>query len=59
MDGEKLESIIESLGVVEVSHKGRPVWLEGIKGELVQVTYLDDNKLADVSANELVEKDEY
>jgi len=48
---------MKSHGVIEVTHRGSPVWLENVKGHLAEVTYIKTGKPADVPLNELVEGD--
>ena len=57
MDSKRAIQIMESHGVIEVTHQGSPVWLESVKGHLAEVTYIKTGKSADVPLNELVEGD--
>jgi small acid-soluble spore protein H (minor) len=55
MDSKRAREIINSLGVIEVLHQGRPVWIEDLDGNLAQVRYLDGRDSFEVQLGELRE----
>ncbi len=55
MDTERAIEIFNSLGVIDVHHKGAPVWIENIEGSTAEVRYLDTRRRARVPVSELVE----
>lgn len=55
MDNKRVQEIIRSLGVIEVSLRGRPVWIEDLDGSLAQVRFLDDSSSFKVPVGELQE----
>lgn len=57
MDIKKAAEIVESLGVIDVNHKGHPVWIENINKETneVEVKDLKTDKHFTVDAGELNE----
>ncbi|MCX8131816.1 MAG: H-type small acid-soluble spore protein [Clostridia bacterium] len=55
MDSIRARQIINSNGVIEVKHKNSSVWLENIRGENAEVTYLESKKRAEVPLNQLSE----
>ncbi len=55
MDNKRAQEIIDSLGVIEVLLRGRPVWIEGLDGELARVRFLDDSHNLKVPVGELQE----
>ena len=57
MDIKKAAEIVESLGVIDVNHKGSPVWIENINEETneVKVKDLKTDKHFTVNVNELNE----
>ncbi|MGS0763526.1 H-type small acid-soluble spore protein [Syntrophomonas curvata] len=55
MDNKRVQEIIRSLGVIEVSLGGRPVWIEDLDGSLAQVRFLDDSSSFKVPVGELQE----
>lgn len=57
MDEKRAREIVDSLGVIEVMHNGKPVWIENITGNEAQITYIEGNETVDVSLNQLVEGD--
>lgn len=57
MDNKRAKEIVESLGVIEVLHNGDPVWIENINGNEAKVTYIEDDRTADVPINQLIEGD--
>lgn len=56
MDNESARRIIESLGVIEVQYNGIPVWIENIKDNTAEVSYLDTKNKAEVPVEKLVER---
>ncbi|MFT8315728.1 MAG: H-type small acid-soluble spore protein [Clostridium sp.] len=57
MDIKKAAEIVESLGVIDVKHKGCPVWIENINKETneVEVKDLSTDKHFTVDVTELNE----
>ena len=58
MDKERVEEILESRGVINVTYKNNPVWLEGIstdKDEVIQVRDLSTDRLIPVDIKDLKE----
>ena len=58
MDKERVEEILESRGVINVTYKNNPVWLEGIstdKDGVIQVRDLSTDKLIPVDIKDLKE----
>lgn len=55
MDNERAQEIINSLGVIEVLLRGRPVWIEDLDGSMAQVRFLDDSHYFRVPVGELQE----
>lgn len=57
MDIKKANEIIESLGVIEVSYKGDPVWLESIneQSNTVKVKNMKTDKELNVDIRDLEE----
>lgn len=58
MDVGKAIQIMESKGVIEVTHNGTPVWLENIRGNNAEVTDMVTKKKMEVPLNQLVENGE-
>jgi H-type small acid-soluble spore protein len=57
MDQKRAQAIIDSLGVIEVTHKEQPVWIENIKnGTMAEVSLLATREHAAVPLEELEEK---
>ena len=56
MDNESAKRIIESLGVIEVQYNGIPVWIENIKDNTAEVSYLDTKNKAEVPVEKLHER---
>lgn len=57
MDTKRAQEIMDSLGVIEVLLRGRPVWIEDLEGSLAQVRFLDDTHSFKVPVGELQEGD--
>jgi len=57
MDIKRAAEIIESLGVIEVSYKGEPVWLENInqQNSTVKVKNMNTDKELNVDIKDLEE----
>jgi H-type small acid-soluble spore protein len=58
MDRERIQSIIESHGVINVTHKNTPVWIESIGNKndgMVLVRNLKTNEHYEVNIDELKE----
>ena len=58
LDKERVEEILESRGVINVTYKNNPVWLEGIstdKDEVIQVRDLSTDRLIPVDIKDLKE----
>ena len=57
MDGKRLEEIMKSHGVINVSYNGMPVWIEGIRGDEAEVTFIDMDRRIEVPISALTEAD--
>jgi H-type small acid-soluble spore protein len=57
MESKKIEEIMQSYGVINVSYNGMPVWIEGIRGEVAEVTLIDTGRRMDVPVSNLTEED--
>lgn len=55
MNGNRAKQIFDSYGVIEVLYDGAPVWIENVKGDIVEVTNLKNNEKIEVPANKLEE----
>lgn len=55
MDRQRAVEVVDSLGVIEVLHKGLPVWIEEVDGDIARVKYLKTQQHAQVPVEELVE----
>lgn len=55
MDSERAVEIMKSRGVIGVSFKDKPVWLEGIKDDMASVIELETNRKLDVPLKSLSE----
>ncbi|SHJ17693.1 small acid-soluble spore protein H (minor) [Clostridium amylolyticum] len=57
MDIKRAGEIIESLGVIEVSYKGEPVWIENInqQNSTVKVKNMNTDKELNVDIKDLEE----
>lgn len=56
MDSERARQIVESLGVIEVLYNGSPVWIENIKENTAEVSYIDTKNKAEVQVENLIER---
>ncbi len=57
MDRKRAEEIIHSLGVIEVTYKSSPVWINNLDGDMANIDYLDRFSQARVPLAELYESD--
>lgn len=55
MNNERARRIVESLGVIEVLYNGSPVWIENIKENIAEVSYIDTKNKAEVQVEKLTE----
>ena len=58
LDKQRVEEILESRGVINVTYKNNPVWLEGIstdKDGVIQVRELSTDRLITVDIKDLKE----
>ena len=58
MDNRRAEEIMQSHGVINVNYNGMPVWLEGIRGDLAEVTFIGLDRRMDIPVKELNEADQ-
>lgn len=56
MDNERAKQIVESLGVIEVLYNGSPVWIENIKENTAEVSYIDTKNKVEVQVEKLIER---
>jgi small acid-soluble spore protein H (minor) len=57
MNSQRAKEIIDSLGVIEVTHKEQPVWIEKIKNEtMAEVSLLATHEHTAVPLDELEEQ---
>lgn len=56
MDNKRARQIVESLGVIEVLYNGSPVWIENIKDNTAEVSYIDTKNKAEVQVEKLIER---
>lgn len=57
MDSKRVEEIMQSYGVINVSYNGMPVWIEGIRGDVAEVALIDMERRMDVPISALTEAD--
>lgn len=57
MDGKRAEKIMQSYGVINVSYNGMPVWIEGIRGDVAEVSFIGMDRRVDVPISALAEAD--
>lgn len=57
MDNKRAEEIMQSHGVINVNYNGMPVWLEGIRGDMAEVTFIGLDRRMDIPVKELNESD--
>ena len=55
MDNKKAEEIMQSYGVINVNYNGLPVWIERIRGDVAEVTFIDIERQITVPVSELTE----
>jgi len=55
VDSRRAREIVDSLGVIEVLHNGDSVWIEALNGNEAKVSYIEDDRIIDVSVSQLVE----
>ena len=55
MENKKLEEIMQSHGVINVSYNGMPVWVESVRGDVAVVSLIGIEKRIDVPVSELTE----
>ncbi|MGD0153832.1 MAG: H-type small acid-soluble spore protein [Thermacetogeniaceae bacterium] len=57
MNIERAQEIFDSYGVIEVLHRGAPVWIEAVANDLATVKYLDSQERTQVPVADLVENE--
>lgn len=57
MDSERAQEIFDSYGVIEVLHRGAPVWIEAVANDQATVKYLDSQERTQIPVTELVENE--
>ena len=55
MDSRRAKEIFDSLGVIEVLHRGAAVWIENVDDRFADIKYLTNNSKSRVPVSELVE----
>ena len=55
MNSERAKSIIQSHGVIDVRYEGAPVWLEQVRGDNAEISYLGTKNRVEVPVSKLVE----
>lgn len=55
MDKKRVEEIMQSHGVINVIFDGMPVWIEGIRGDLAEVTLINASGHMDAPIDKLTE----
>ncbi len=58
MDIRRAEEILNSKGIIQVTYKDSPVWIENIikDGSAAQVTLLSNNETINIPVEELTER---
>ena len=56
LDNERARQIVESLGVIEVLYNGSSVWIENIKENTAEISYIDTKNKAEVQVEKLIER---
>jgi small acid-soluble spore protein H (minor) len=56
MDINRVRQIYESKGVIEVLYNNAPVWIENIRGDNAEVTYIGTDKKVEAPVGKLMEK---
>ena len=57
MNSKRVEEILQSHGVINISYNGMPVWVEGIRGDVAEVTLIDMERRMEVPISALTEAD--
>lgn len=57
MDSKRIEEIIGSSDIIDVSYNGMPVWIENIHGDEVEVSLIGMHRRAHLAASALAETD--
>lgn len=57
MDNKRIEEIMQSHGVINVSYNGMPVWIEAVRGDIAEVTLIDMERRMDLPISALTEAD--
>jgi len=55
LDRRRARQILDSHGVIEVLHNGSPVWIENLRGNNAEVTYIGTDNRAEIPVDKLVE----
>ena len=55
MDHERVEQIMQSHGVIDVSYNGMPVWIENLRGDMAEVMLIGMERRIDVPVGALAE----
>lgn len=55
MDNSRVEEIMQSHGVIDVSYNGMPVWIEGVRGDVAEVTLIDLERRMEIPISALTE----
>ncbi|KUG02471.1 hypothetical protein ASZ90_020103 [hydrocarbon metagenome] len=55
MDKKRAKEIMDSLGVIEVTHRNSPVWIENLDGDMANIEYLNRSGKARVPLADLYE----
>jgi small acid-soluble spore protein H (minor) len=55
IDANRALEIFNSLGVIEVLHRGSPVWIEQVNNNSAEIQYLSTQQRAHVPVEELIE----
>lgn len=55
MNSKRLEKILQSHGVIDVTYNGMPVWVESIRGDIAAVNFIGEDRRLDVPISALTE----
>jgi small acid-soluble spore protein H (minor) len=55
LDNERARQIVDSLGVIEVLYNDSPVWIENIKENTAEVSYIATKNKVEVQVEKLIE----
>ena len=55
MDSKRAVEIMQSNGSINVTYNGMPVWIESIRGDMAEVTFIGMDRRVDVSISALSE----